>query len=300
VSLKLETNAKVMARTDLDNVYKDDYLELMKLVLTGELYEQSAWSIVEMDVSNWRKMGFWKRVRGEIKNFIITELAKRSLILVRKNSIDLTARKIGRDWPQMFGYTMIGKLRLDNIQKCVEQAIYDKIPGDLIETGVWRGGATIFMRAVLKSHGIESRCVWVADSFQGLPSPKFSNDGYDLSAVNHLKVSLNDVKDNFARFGLLDSQVRFLEGWFENTLPSAPIRQLAVLRLDGDMYSSTMDALENLYPKLSPGGFVIVDDYLSWHSCRSAVNDYLAKHNLNVNFHEIDRDAIYWRKGFGA
>jgi len=106
--------------------------------------------------------------------------------------------------------------------------------------------------------------VWVADSFRGLPQAE-SNRADDVEdalwTYDFLAVPIERVKANFARYGLLDEQVRFLPGWFEDTLPTAPISQIAVLRLDGDMYDSTMVALRSLYPKLSVGGYVIVDDY---------------------------------------
>jgi O-methyltransferase len=91
-----------------------------------------------------------------------------------------------------------------------------------------------------------------------------------LHKARELAVSLEQVKANFDRYGLLDDQVRFLKGWFRDTLPVAPIERLAVLRLDGDMYESPMDTLVNLYPKLSEGGYVIVDDYGAIPACRQA------------------------------
>ena len=87
---------------------------------------------------------------------------------------------------------------------------------------------------------------------------------------------LEHVKENFQRYGLLDEQVRFVKGWFRDTLPHVPIERLAVLRLDGDLYESTIQALDGLYHKLSPGGFVIVDDYGNVPACRQAVNDFRA------------------------
>ena len=133
----------------------------------------------------------------------------------------------------------------------------DGVPGDLIETGVWRGGATILMRAILKARGVTDRVVWVADSFAGLPAPNAAryplDAGINLHRFPQLAVTLERVQDNFRRYGLLDDQVRFLKGWFRDTLPAAPIERLAVLRLDGDLYESTIQALESLYDKLSAG-----------------------------------------------
>ncbi len=204
----------------------------------------------------------------------------------------------GRAWLTP-AHTMIGRKRLENIQFCVERVLADGIGGDLIETGVWRGGATIFMRGILKAHDVADRAVWVADSFEGLPPPDAVNypadSGLDLSTIAGLAVSLETVRDNFARYGLLDDQVRFLKGYFRDTLPAAPIGRLAVLRLDGDLYESTMQSLTHLYPKLSPGGFVIVDDFHAIEPCRRAVLDYLAAQAISVELHRVDWTAVYWR-----
>jgi O-methyltransferase len=103
-----------------------------------------------------------------------------------------------------------------------------------------------------------------------------------------LAVSLDEVRANFARYGLLDEQVRFLPGWFRDTLPGAPIERISVLRLDGDMYESTWVALEALYPKLARGGYVVVDDYLNIAACRAAVDDFRRANTIADAIHEID------------
>src|SRR4029453_13599942 len=117
------------------------------------------------------------------------------------------------------------------------------VPGDFMETGVWRGGACIMMRAVLKAYGIADRRVIAADSFAGFPAPSAgvaADASFHLHAYKDFAVPLSEVKAAFSRYGLLDEQVVFLEGLFKDTLPSAPVEKLAVLRLDGDMYESTM------------------------------------------------------------
>jgi len=196
-------------------------------------------------------------------------------------------------------HTMIGRKRLDNIQHCIEEVIKSEIPGDLIETGIWRGGATIFMRGVLAAYGITDRRVWAADSFQGVPPPTHSEDaGFDLSANAFpvLSVGRQEVCELFKRYGLLDEQTVFLEGWFKDTLAKAPIKTLAVLRLDGDLYESTMDALNPLYGKVARGGFVIVDDYGSCPPCARAINDFRAAHGIVDPMLRIDDQSVYWRK----
>ena len=209
------------------------------------------------------------------------------------------ARSAGMDWPAA-AETMIGIKRLDNIQFCIEQIIANEIKGDLIETGVWRGGAVIFMRAVLKAHNVTDRIVWAADSFEGLPKPDKSRYIQDKDDPHHkyqiLNVSLEEVKYNFKKYDLLDEQVRFIKGWFKDSLPSAPIERLALLRLDGDMYESTMDALVHLYPRLSRGGYVIVDDFNTVKACRLAVEDFRTKHSIKDEMISIDSESIYWKK----
>lgn len=212
---------------------------------------------------------------------------------------DPNLRDNGLDWPSV-AHSMIGRARMENVRSLIEIILREKVPGDFIETGVWRGGTCIFMRGMLRSYGVRNRRVWLADSFQGLPKPdelKYPADtGDEFHSYPELAVSLDEVRANFERYGLLDDRVRFLPGWFRDTLPSAPIKRLALLRLDGDMYESTIQALESLYPKLSPGGFVIVDDFHVVPSCRRAVEDFRAARQIVDAIVEIDGVGVYWRR----
>ena len=198
--------------------------------------------------------------------------------------------------------TMCGPDNIMAVNNIITTILKEKVRGDFIETGVWKGGMTVLMRGALKAHGMTSRRVWVADSFSGLPpaDPKVSlKDAifYHLMApINHLAVPLEEVKELFERYWLLDNKVRFLEGWFCDTLPKAPIRHLALIRMDGDFYDSTMDTLRALYHKLSPGGYLIVDDYGIPCGCREAVDEFRAEHNIREPMVNINSDSIYWRK----
>jgi O-methyltransferase len=223
-------------------------------------------------------------------------LSSKGLEIRRRVPFSAEMRSEGRDWPPD-AETMIGLRRLDNIEFCIREIIKDSIPGDLIETGVWRGGGAIFMRAALSAYGDRGRVVWVADSFEGLPRPTLPQDAGDVHyAYDHLAISLEQVQDNFRKYQLLDDRVRFLKGWFKDTLATAPIKQLAVLRLDGDMYESTMDALNPLYDKVSSGGFIIVDDY-GLDGCRQAITDFRRSHAITTATDQIDSSgAIFWRK----
>jgi Macrocin-O-methyltransferase (TylF) len=196
-------------------------------------------------------------------------------------------------------HTMMSLKRLDNVQFCVEDVLTRAVPGDLIETGVWRGGGTILMRAILAVYDVTDRRVWVADSFEGVPPPSAAypqDEGLDYHLIPELAVSVEQVMSNFDRYGLLDEQVRFLKGWFRDTLPTAEIETLSVLRLDGDLYESTMDALVHLYPKLSVGGYVIVDDYGAILACRRAVHDYRDAQGITDKILPVDWSCSYWQR----
>jgi O-methyltransferase len=265
------------------------YLELLKKCLTRSIAPEAL-----------RPAGPPRgRVAAVAYRGIQAVLTRAGLELARRGSVDADRRADGRDWA-FDAETMIGHRRLDNLQQCVESVLADKIPGDLIEAGVWRGGSAILMRAILAAHQVRDRMVWVADSFQGLPRPEA--DRYPADAgdrhweLRHLAVSLETVKANFERYGLLDDRVRFLPGWFIHTLPQAPIERLAVLRLDADMYGSTIEALDSLYPKLAPGGYAIIDDYGAVPGCRAAVEDYRASHGVTEPLNRIDWTGVFWRK----
>jgi O-methyltransferase len=298
-----ENRRDAVVRRSLQNRFRsteveDLYRELLKQTLTRMMFiDEEVWDIGQ-SYCGWESAD---GVRSWLLRQVRTYLGRRGLRLVRTGG-DAELRRTGRDWPST-AETMVGVNRLDNVQECIEQLLAEHIPGDLIETGVWRGGCSIFMRAVLAARKDPTRAVWVADSFQGLSRP--DHEAYpdeletDLSVFDFLAVSLEQVQDNFRRYGLLDERVRFLPGWFKDTLPTAPIEQLALIRLDGDYYESTITALTHLYPKLSREGFVIVDDY-SIPACAKAVADFRAEMGEASEIHPIDFDAVYWRKSCDA
>lgn len=192
--------------------------------------------------------------------------------------------------------TMIGYKRLTNIEEIIKDIVAKKIKGDVIETGVWRGGACIFMRKLLNELN-SKKIVYVADSFEGLPKPdeKYIHDKGDTHySVPVLAVSLEEVQSNFERYGLLEN-VTFLKGWFKDTLPTLK-NEFSFIRLDGDMYESTINALDNLYPKLSIGGYCIIDDYGIVKGCNHAVTDYRNTHGITDELIPIDGSGVYWKK----
>ena len=203
-------------------------------------------------------------------------------------------REQGWDWPSK-APSMIGALRMENVRRECERVIEENVPGDFVETGVWRGGAAIMMRAVLAAHGIADRRVFAADSFRGFPAQSAPDTNFTVGGVADFAVPLEEVKGNFARYGLLDAQVVFLEGFFKDTLPAAPIERIAVLRLDGDLYESTRDGLA-LYQKLSPGGSLIADDYFLFEGQRMAIDEFRSAHDIADPIMRIDHFGGYWIK----
>ena len=282
-----------------DATFSEKYLDLLKSAICASLYEESAWRFVEgpmrQDIPG---MSPPRRIIARSKHLLTGFLRNRNLGLVRTFPFDQARRDNGLDWP-MFGFSMTGRRRLDALHRCIDDIIEKKVPGDLIETGVWRGGSVIFMRALLDARNEQNRLVWCADSFEGMPVPKDADlkisSGSDFSDRGYLAVSLEQVQRNFAKFGLLNDQVRFLKGWFNETLPTAPIKQLSLLRLDGDLYESTLDALTNLYDKISPGGYIIIDDYNSWGGCRTAVDEFRRQHGISEPLEQIDPHCVLWR-----
>lgn len=266
-----------------------DYLNLLKASLTATVHQDAY-------IAPPSYAGASRRVNRWTVGALTRALRSRDWEIVRRCPRD--ALVDGRAWP-LTGETMIGLARLENLQSCIEQIVRSSVPGDLIETGTWRGGASIFMRGVLRALEVNDRRVWVADSFRGLPEPdeRFPADTSDQHhGFTELAISLDVVQENFRRYGLLDEQVRFLEGWFSETLPTVADVRWSLIRLDGDMYESTLDALQNLYPQLSPGGFVVVDDG-ALAPCRQAVDDFRARHGITDPIQWIDWTGFFWQRG---
>jgi O-methyltransferase len=269
----------------------DMYIDLMKKVLIDyPRIQYDEYKTLASYTPNWKTrilMGIDSIFR--IKDFAICK---------RVEPVEAN-RLVGKDWP-VYADTMIGLKRLENIEYCLNKIIDDNIPGDVIETGVWRGGATILMKAILKSRNITDKTVWVADSFEGLPKPnakKYAADTGDKHhTMNELAISKEIVENNFRKYNLLDDNVKFLKGWFKDTLPTAPIKQLSLIRLDGDMYESTMDGISNLYPKLAKGGYLLVDDFGGLEGCRQAILDYRKANNITEEIQKVDWTGVYWRK----
>ena len=246
------------------------YLDLLEQTLTGAIFEDA----------------------GVLPDFP-------SSTAVASLGYDRERRRKGMDWPT-HAHTMVGLERLRNLRHLVGRVLDEQTPGDFLEAGVWRGGASIYMRALLAVHGISDRRVWVVDSFAGLPPPDEAaypaDRGDRLHEIDYLAVPLEQVKRNFQKYGMLDSQVEFVQGWFKDTLPTLPLHELALLRLDGDMYESTIQCLRWLYDRVAVAGFVVIDDF-GLPPCRQDVEDFRRERAITDPLIDIDGMAVYWQRG---
>lgn len=220
------------------------------------------------------------------------------LVLARLGSFDAHVRAEGLDWPP-FAHTMVDLKRLDNVQWCVEQVLQTDDARERVRSPDNAFGIAISLQNSPHRNGRSS----APDAgFHKVPRDRPNPEKYpadggdDHHAYPDLAVSLVEVQRNFALYGLLDDRVRFLEGWFADTLPNAPVERIAVLRLDGDMYESTINALAFLYPKLSIGGYCIIDDYGAVPGCRCAVEDYRREHGIVEAMRPIDWTGVFWKR----
>ncbi|QWU44086.1 MULTISPECIES: TylF/MycF family methyltransferase [Bacillus] len=271
------------------------YLELLKKTILFEIWlEYEPYLPASLHIS---KELPYEPVTVPLPLFIKQYAENHNLKIIKPNVLK-SERQDGMDWPRA-AHSMIGRERMNQLHEALETVVRENIEGDFIETGVWRGGSCIFMNGFLQANNITDRNIWVADSFEGLPTPNIEQYPRDfgdyLHSFDYLRVSLEQVQENFRKYDLLNDQVKFLKGWFKDTLPSAPIEKIAIARLDGDMYESTMDGLVNLYDKVSTGGYIIIDDY-GLPPCAEAVTDFRNQRNLKAPITKIDVFGVYWRK----
>ena len=250
------------------------YLEFLKRILIGSVsvsIQSEFWN-----AKKWPKMSFVK--------YIV------------KQPVSYAFEHGGPTWATN-SHTMICLTGLNQINESLDYINLNNIEGDLLEAGVWRGGACIFMKMYCKLYNLKKK-IYVCDSFQGIPAvdaAKYPQDAgmEDWSGI--AAVSQKDVVNTFKHYDIqLDDSVVFVPGWFCDSLPNLQVDKLSLLRLDGDLYSSTMDVLKPLYPKVVENGVIIIDDY-SWTNCAHAVNDYLTINSIEADI-KNDEEPAYWIK----
>jgi O-methyltransferase len=269
---------------------RDRYLGLMKRALTGLTAVEN-----EMRLARAARTPEILRDSIYVRDIRYRESETRARLERAKKTGEMLD-----GWPMIHAHSFIGFHGLDHIERLSEILFADGIAGDFVDAGTWRGGSAIFMRALHRAFGEEVRNLWVADCFEGVPPPESGPDvaaNLDLTAERFpfMLASQREVTDNFSAFDLLDDGVRFLPGLFADTLPEAPVAQIALLRMDGDLYTSTLDVLHALYDRVVPGGYVIVDDY-ALAPCRQAIDEFRAERGITDPVERINWTIVHWRK----
>jgi len=276
---------------DPQSVLRERYLELLRRALVNLIYPEHELQIELLEAGRPpTDRSTRDRVLRDIR---YREAGTLAGLLAAKHNGD-----VWRGKPWRFSHTMVGMRRLEHLQWCAERVFEEGVAGDFLEAGVCQGGASIFLRALQVAHGQSHRRTWLADSFEGLPVPSHEADlDYDFSESRQpwLAFSRAAVEDNFRTYDLLSDEVVFLPGWFRDTLADAPVPSLAILRVDADLYESTRDVLVSLYDRVTPGGFVVIDDYEAFAPCRRAVQEFRQARGITAPLHHIDRMAAYWR-----
>ena len=261
------------------------YLDLLRRCLTREIFNDEDLVFAPARGLTWKGRAI-RRALGVVKHPRIVRLIH--------NPQRLEDKLEGVGWPRS-AEVMCGSRRLEFLQKTLYAIEREGIDGDFFEGGCWRGGAVILMMAALRAlRGQHRRLVWAADSFEGYPAPtaNSSQDDKDLYEERaYFHVTRSEFEQNLERYGVHGPELRVLEGYFDKSLPAAPIERLALIRIDIDGYEGVRAILENLYPKLVPGGFVVVDDYLAI-GARRAIDEYIAKHRLENELHTIPQKTL--------
>jgi hypothetical protein len=291
---QLEAAGVLAVHEHRDAALRRQYLDLLARALVNLIYPEQDLRIDELE--EHRAELFHLHYERRMRDLRYLEAEKFAAIVQHK--ID------GSSWrrrPARFAHTMVGLRRLDNLEYCAASVFANGIAGDFVECGVLQGGASIFLRGLQVAYGEEARRTWLCDSFAGPPPPQDAADrelaaGYNEAAEPWLAATIDAVRDNFRTYDLLSDNVRFVEGLFADALPHAEIERIAILRIDAGLYDATTDVLENLYDRISAGGFVVVDDYNVYEPCRRAVDDFRARRGDAAPMRIADWNSAYWQK----
>jgi DNA-binding transcriptional ArsR family regulator len=270
-----------------DSAMRGRYLDLLKRSLVNLLYPE-------------HELRFAYLLKGEFpRNKIERGRILRDIRSIQASEYAKLIHDKRYGYPTIYSHTLVGLRRLNNLEYCARRIFADKIPGDFFEAGVCQGGAMIFLRALQIAFGEGQRQTWGADSFQGLPVSEAEQDhGLDLSEAHFpwLAISEETVRQHFQNYAMLSEQVRFVPGWFEDSLPGLQTGPLSLLRLDADLYKSTREVLHHLYDRVSPGGYIVVDDYGAFPQCRQAIDEFRHERNISDKLRWIDWTGVFWRK----
>lgn len=192
-------------------------------------------------------------------------------------------------------FTLAAPKRIKSLYRLAWQIEREKIPGDVVECGVYNGG-TAAVLARVAMHSRLDRTLWLFDSFEGMPQVTSEDGEAARSYVGKVIGSIDAVRSLLDAVGADQNRTRIIKGWFEDTFPTARIPQIALLNIDADWYESVKLCLKTFYDSVVPGGFISIDDYGHWPGCRKAVDEFLVSHRISAELHAVDYTARWFRK----
>ncbi len=241
-------------------------------------------------------------IKTRVAERVARTLKSRGISVTREYGVDLTPETVATI-KFVRPYTMTTVQRIESVVAATHYVIDNDIPGAFVESGVWMGGSIMAAARTLVERGVTDRDLYLFDTFEGLPEPGEHDKiaGADQSGAEvyaqlqaaagdtpYLEAPVDKVRANVALTGYPMDRVHTIQGMVEDTIPSSAPEKVAFLRLDTDFYSSTKVEMETLFPRLSPAGILIVDDYGYLEGARKAVDDYLATYPHPVFLHRID------------
>ena len=231
---------------------------------------------------------------------MVVSLAEMLVLFVRRPSRSL-ARLFGSILKIKPKYSMLSTVRLLNLYYLAQETERLNLKGDVVECGVWNGGAAAMAASAYFDTGKQvHRTIWLFDSFEGLPPPGEKDNKAEVECYFQglCKGSVENVRDIFHRLSLSMEEVKIVRGWLHETLKSNDIKQAALLHIDTDWYESVKLPLEHFYGKIVAGGFIVVDDYWFHQGCKAAVHDFFKEHDLDgkIQLKKVDRSAVYFQK----
>lgn len=204
------------------------------------------------------------------------------------------SRFVGPPYSTVLPYTMVGLDRLKKLRELVRQLDNEGVPGDIVECGTCNGGSGALM-AHTASQERQPRHIWLLDSFQGLP-PATEEDGADAQQwTGFCRGSQSSVRTVLQKLDVPENAVTLVPGWFNETLPTLEVSQIALLHIDADWYESVLDVLEALFDRVVEGGYVVLDDYGYWEGCARAWKDFCVRRGLQLELIDIDGTGAYVR-----
>jgi hypothetical protein len=210
-----------------------------------------------------------------------------------KGSIDMDENSVFMEkYNKCKAFTMTSKERMFSLNQAVQYIEANNIEGDIVECGVWKGGSSMMAALSLK---LKNRKLFLYDTFEGMNEPS-ENDknmiGEDAAETwdnrDKCDADIFEVKKNMAFTNYPEDNIRYIKGMVEETIPANLPEKISILRLDTDWYESTLHELEHLYPLLTEGGVLIIDDYGHWQGAKKAVDEYISKNKLRILLNRID------------